>query len=126
MHFAEDHNRGRYSIQAYQTGEIRVNERRLTSSLVLSADVLIDDWEPQQIADLRVEHFETILALSPKIVVLGTGDEQVFPSPALLGPLYQAGIGVEVMDTAAACRTFNILTAEDREVVAALMMIESD
>jgi uncharacterized protein len=62
-----------------------------------------------------------VLALEPEVVLLGTGARQQFLHPSRLAPIYRAGVGVEIMTTAAACRTFNILVAEERRVVAALL-----
>jgi uncharacterized protein len=74
------------------------------------------------IEGLAADHFAAIVELAPEIVLLGTGARFTFPMPALLAPLYKAGIGVEAMDTPAACRTYNILLGEGRNVVAALIV----
>jgi uncharacterized protein len=71
---------------------------------------------------LAADHMAAIVELAPEIVLLGTGASLRFPEPALLAPLYKAGIGVEVMDTPAACRTYNILLAEGRKVLAAVIV----
>lgn len=95
-----------------------------TRSLILTGQQVITDWEPSQPGELTAAHLEAVLSLDPELVLLGTGSRQQFPPMDILQPLHQARIGIEVMDTAAACRTFNILVAEGRHVVAALMMIE--
>jgi uncharacterized protein len=126
-------------IQGYDPGQIRLAvppdmtstlnvdpETGLTiveTSLLLTARHVDTGWPPQGFADLDTPHLAAILQLDPELVLLGTGARLQFPSPAILQPLHQAGIGVEVMDTGAACRTFNILVAEGRQVVAGLMMI---
>ncbi|MCW9024507.1 MAG: Mth938-like domain-containing protein [Gammaproteobacteria bacterium] len=92
-------------------------------SLIISAHALISDWGPSQIDDICADHVEAISRLDPELVLLGSGCKICFPRAELTAPLQEAGIGVEVMDTAAACRTFNILASEGRHVVAALMMI---
>ncbi|WP_297528961.1 Mth938-like domain-containing protein [Thiohalobacter sp.] len=122
MHFAEDHNIGRYRIRSYRPGELRVNEETYRSSLLLGVDALLTDWPPRCLDELRPEHLQTLAEWQPDLVLLGTGARQRFPAAALLAPLYQAGIGVEVMDTGAACRTYNVLVAEDRRVAAALLI----
>ena len=85
----------------------------------------IADWPPQTFSDLAAEHFEQIRQLAPEVVVLGTGSRLQFPRLADTRALIQANIGLEVMDTGAACRTYNILMQDGRRVVAALLMIES-
>ena len=97
---------------------------QVTQSLILTPQQLIIDWEPNQLDELTAAHLDAVLNLEPELILLGTGARQQFPAMAIMQPLHRARIGVEVMDTAAACRTFNILVAEGRHVVAALMMIE--
>lgn len=122
MHFAREDFSSQYLIRAYEPGRIKIGEQQYRHSLILGREQLIADWRPQQSNELRHEDFEPVLALQPEILLLGTGNRLQFPSPSLTAGLLQAGIGVEVMDTAAACRTFNILLAEQRRVVAALML----
>ena len=116
---------GSYLIRAYAPGEIKINDKVYASSLVLTPEEIFTDWAPRTFDDLAAGHFEAIAARKPEVVVLGTGARLRFPAPACLAPLSRAGIGVEVMDTAAACRTYNILAADGRRVVAALLMIEA-
>ncbi|WJW74414.1 Mth938-like domain-containing protein [Thiohalobacter sp. IOR34] len=123
MRFAEDQPGSAYAIRAYEAGRIRVGEQELTRSLVLSPERLQADWPPQDFDALRSEHLASLVAWQPEVLLLGTGPRLRFPEPALLRPLIEQGIGLEVMDTAAACRTYNILLAEGRRVVAALFMI---
>jgi uncharacterized protein len=96
---------------------------QVTESLILTERQVITDWEPNQLAELTAAHLEEVLSLDPELVLLGTGARQQFPAMEILTIFHRAQIGIEVMDTAAACRTFNILVAEGRHVVAALMMI---
>ena len=83
---------------------------------------LITDWTPQTFAELSSEHFNIIQQLRPDILLIGCGSTLQFPSPRMYGALINAGIGVEIMDTHAACRTYNALTAENRNVAAALVI----
>jgi len=122
MHFAEDHNIGRYRIRSYRPGELRINDEIHHRSLLLGVDELLADWPPRRFEDLQPEHLAPLADWRPDLVLLGTGARQRFPAPALLAPLYRLGIGVEVMDTGAACRTYNVLVAEDRRVAAALLV----
>lgn len=124
MRFAEDDNSGRYQIRAYSAGQISVNDELLVHSAVISATQLIRDWRPQRFEDITREDIEVAAGLSPEILILGTGARMRFPHPSLMTGLQAQGIGVEVMDTAAACRTYNVLASEQRHVVAALLMIE--
>jgi uncharacterized protein len=113
---------GRNLFTGYGEGFVLVNGVRHSSSLVVAGDALVTDWPVGSIAGLVADHFAAILALAPEIVLLGTGAKFAFPDRALLAPVYKAGLGVEVMDTPAACRTYNILLGEGRNVVAALII----
>ncbi len=123
MRFAQDDSEGRFQIQAYGPGELTVNAETLTQSLIVSPERLIRDWAPQSFDDLSREHLSVAAELRPEILILGTGARQRFPRGDVIGPLQAQGIGVEVMDTAAACRTYNVLVSERRRVAAALFMI---
>ena len=124
MKFTKD-NAGRETkvIRAYAPGRINVSDTMLSKSFIVAADRLIEDWPPQAFKDLTAEHLNTALALEPEILIIGTGKEQHFLSGELMSAVSTAGMGLEVMDTAAACRTYNVLLGEDRKVVAALLMI---
>ena len=122
MKFEQDNAHGRNTFTGYGEGYVEVNRQRHAASLVVSADRVIVDWPAISIDALTADHFAAVVALAPEIVLLGTGARFAFPAPALLAPLRQAGIGVEVMDTPAACRTYNILLGEGRNVVAALVL----
>jgi uncharacterized protein len=113
-------------VRHYGPGHVVVNADDYRVSLIILPDRLIPDWPPQTFAELRIEHFEALAALRPEVVVLGTGARLQFPAPALTQPLIEAGIGLEVMGTAAACRTYNILVSEGRIVAGALLMIEKE
>lgn len=121
MHFAQDDCNSELLIRSYGDGIITIGSQQYARSLILTPDRLVDDWRPQQVAELLREDFTPILELQPEVLVLGTGTTLKFPSPALTARLLQTGTGVEVMDTAAACRTYNILLSEQRHVVAALL-----
>jgi uncharacterized protein len=111
------------TIRAYDEGYIRVNDQTIRRSVIVTPELLIADWPPQAFTDLQAAHLEQLLALDPEIVLLGTGARQHFPHPRLTYPLLSQGVGIEVMDTAAACRTYNFIMAEGRRVVAALLLI---
>lgn len=103
-------------------GWVQVNEVRYTQSLIVLPDQVITGWPASDFTSLAAIHFEKLLELKPEVVLLGTGDKHQFVHPRLSHALTDAGIGVECMDTAAACRTYNILMAEGRHVAAALII----
>jgi uncharacterized protein len=120
--FERDAPDGRNTFTGYGPGYVEVNGKRYASSLVVSGERLIVDWPATSVDVLTADHLAAILELKPEIVIIGSGSTFRFPEPARLAPLHQARIGVEVMDTAAACRTYNILLGEGRNVVAALII----
>ena len=111
-----------HRITGYGTGYVAVDEKPLTQSFILTPEALITDWGPQSVGDLDEDALGALIRLSPAIVLLGSGAEQRFPPPALLAAVLNEGIGIEVMTTPAACRTYNILVAEDRAVAAGLFI----
>ena len=112
------------TVTAYGPGFIEVNRTRQQGPLLLVPDAPAQPWQATAFESLRPEDFDAVLALRPEIVLLGTGRRQRFPHPRLIAALAQAGIGVEAMDTAAACRTYNILMSEGRRVLAAFLQEE--
>ena len=122
MKIEREQAEGRNTFTGYGDGYVEVNRARYTQSLVVSGERLITDWPAASVDSLAADHLAAIVELKPEIVLLGTGKAFSFPDAALLAPLYKAGIGVEAMDTPAACRTYNILLGEGRNVVAALIV----
>lgn len=120
MRLNKDPHHGEFVINSYEVGIIIINKACYNHSLIVSSSKIIDNWSPQDITELKSEHITPILSMNPEVVILGTGSKLIFPDQAILAPLYNNNIGVEVMDTQAACRTFNVLMAEDRKAVAAL------
>ncbi len=113
---------GLLAVTAYDAEGIAVAGRRLSRSFILTPQRLIEDWPPVSLETLCAADMEMLAALDCPIVLLGTGLRQRFPAPALLRPLLARRIGIEVMDSFAACRTYNILMAEGRQVAAALIL----
>ncbi len=109
-------------IRAYADGEARINESVYRESLIVTPDRLITGWPVDEGAPLAAEHLAPLLELGVDIVVIGTGRRLRFPAPEVLALLGSHGIGAEVMDTAAACRTFAVLASEGRRVAAALVL----
>ena len=148
MQINPDYNTAAYTIRSYETGEIVVFEPisptqigksntnqgndqqranttllKLHNSFIITPEKLIEKWEVENPHLLTKDHFQTIAHLKPELVILGTGGTIHFPATEDYLFLQQQGIGVEVMDTAAACRTYNFLVADGRNVAAALFMI---
>ncbi|KFN41366.1 Mth938-like domain-containing protein [Arenimonas oryziterrae] len=112
----------RYFLRGVDATGVLVNDRRLDRSFILAPNALIEDWRPRAVADLQPEDLAPLLALNPTVVLLGSGATLVFPSPAVLAACLTQGIGIEVMDNAAAARTFNVLATEARRVVAGFLL----
>ena len=110
-------------IRAISDGKIQVGEEWHSGSLIISATSLVSNWDARCIEDLRPGSFEQIFEFAPEVVLLGTGAHQQFPPVELMMEFFHRGVGAEVMSTPAACRTFNVLVSEQRQVVAALMPI---
>ncbi len=110
-----------YLISGYGKDHILVNGERHESSLIVLPDEIVRNWAGN-LDQLAPEHFDLLAMRAPEIILLGSGARLRFPSPALYAGLIKANIGVEVMDTPAACRTYNILAAEGRRVAAALIL----
>jgi len=108
------------TITGYGEGYVMVNGERRSSSVVVLPD-RIEQWHAKGFDQLSTEDFAFLKELKAEIVLLGTGPKQRFPHPRLTAELAKAGIGLEVMDLQAACRTYNILVAEERKVAAALL-----
>jgi len=112
-------------IHSVSADGIRVVDQVCTGSIIVSASRLIPDWPVSAAGEISTDHITQILELDPEIVLIGTGEHQVFLEPELLMNFYSQPIGVEVMSTRAACDTFNILVSEGRNVVAALVQTTS-
>lgn len=108
-------------IRSVSEAGIQVVDRFVTGPVILSASQLRTDWPVSHCRQLSEDGLEPVFALQPEIVLLGTGAVQVFPPPELMMCFHRRGIGIEVMTTPAACRTFNVLVADHRNVVAALL-----
>ena len=109
------------TVTAYGPDFIDINQTRHHGHLLVSPDRPVTPWSVTGFAALRSEDFEALADLAPEVVLLGTGQRQRFVAPSLTAPLARRGVGVECMTTAAACRTYNILMAEGRRVVAAFL-----
>ncbi|AEM47045.1 protein of unknown function DUF498 [Acidithiobacillus ferrivorans SS3] len=122
LHLQRDGHRN--LIHAYGPQGIVIHGKSHAHGLLVGADWLHSPWGPEDASALQISHFAEVLARKPDIVLLGTGKRQHFPLE-LMRALRIADLAVEVMDTSAACRTYNILLAEDRVVIAALLPPEA-
>jgi uncharacterized protein len=109
------------TVTAYGAGFVEINKVRHDGSVVVAPDSPVTAWSAVSFEALSADDLAALLPLVPEVVLLGTGTRQRFPHPRLTRPLSDARIGFEVMDTPAACRTYNILMAEGRRVVAAFL-----
>lgn len=147
MQFNLEINRNHYAIRAYGPGTVtvtipqgaedpapaaldaigpeatRLRQEILTRSAIITPTRLLRDWAPQSFSELNAAHMDILVELAPEIVLLGSGNSLLWPAAHIVAPLAAAGIGYEVMNTAAACRTYNILMGDGRRVAAALLMI---
>jgi len=110
------------AITGYGEGYVMVNRQRFERSLVVLPERIISDWPATSFEALAPEHLAALAGLDLEIILLGTGARLRFPRPEIMQSLIRSGVGVEVMDVQAACRTYNILLAEERRVAAALLI----
>jgi len=109
-------------IKAYTENSVTINDDTYTRSIIVQARALNSNWQPQHVDEIDEASIEALAQLDTEIILLGTGPKQQFPDRRLFAPLYDKKIGIEIMDTPAACRTYNILLEEGRVVTAALMI----
>ena len=119
LHLNRNHDL--YLVQSVTAQHIVVNNQVYTSSIIVTPHKVITDWHPRRFEDLSADDLIPLVDLNPEVALLGTGKQLQFPAPHVTTPLIQHALGLEVMDTPAACRTFNILASEGRKVAAALV-----
>jgi uncharacterized protein len=122
LHRPGDH----HFIRSFGPEGITVKDKLYREGLVLSAEAILENWPVKTVQELGEQDLLPILEMNPEVVLLGTGAKQSFPEPRLVMKFYEKGIGFEAMTTEAACRTFNVLVSENRNVVAALMAAHED
>lgn len=122
MKLQADRAEGVNIINAYTADSVSVNGEVHTSSILVPPTGPVEPWAVRTLSDLTSTHFERMAEARPELVIFGSGRQLRFPSPSVLQPLMAARIGIETMDTAAAARTYNILVAEGRRVMAALLI----
>jgi len=112
-------------VTDYGENYICVNSERYSESLVVSKDQLATSWQKENVAEMTIADFASIVSNKPEIIILGTGKSHCFPSQQLMAELFAQGCALEVMNTSAACRTYNVLVSEYRDVTAILLQIRS-
>lgn len=121
MILSQDSNESNYQIHSYEPGLVTINEQNYEHSVIISPSQLVS-WSPRTLADLQAEHWQAVLDIAPDVVLLGTGANFSMPQASVLAPLYDQQISVECMATRSACYTYQVLTSEKRNVVAALLI----
>ena len=122
MKLQSDPHSGANTITGYGDGYVEINKTPYAHAVVLSSDGAISHWPVKAFEDLEANHFALLIDLKPELILIGTGKRQRFPKPELLKALISAKIGFEIMDSQAACRTYNILVGEGRQVLLALIV----
>ena len=122
MKFQPDKLAGTNTVSRHERGGVWINGVRWTQSVLVPWRGEVCPWPLDDLAALTGRHFEQVLALEPELVIFGSGERLRFISPSLYRSLIESRIGMETMDTAAACRTYNVLASEGRLVVAALLV----
>ncbi|WP_018176875.1 MULTISPECIES: Mth938-like domain-containing protein [unclassified Thioalkalivibrio] len=122
MLFSEVTSEDSYIVTGYESGRVGINQIAHSRSLIVRPHELRTDWPVDSVEQLGVDHLQAILDAPPEVLLIGTGTVQQFPDRAVWRHLRSQGLGVEIMDTAAACRTYNLIMAEGRDVVAALII----
>lgn len=122
MQLAQENPDFIYVLRGISDVGVLVNQETISRSFLLTPNVIVQDWRPTSAADLLPEDLLALLELEPALVLLGTGPRQKFPSAAAMAALLTRGIGIEVMDSGAAARTFNVLAGESRRVVAGFLL----
>ena len=122
MKLNEEYSPGSNVIRGYQNKQININGKNYDHSLIVSNQAIIENWSINDITELNKERLQMLLQSQPEVIIIGTGKQLVFPQPQLYASLIGQGIGIEFMDTGAACRTYNVLVSEDRKVAAGLII----
>lgn len=122
MKLHSDPQSSQNTITGYGIGFLEVNQTPYSHALIVQPEGEVLSWPVEEIQDLSEDHFSMIGALLPELVIVGTGKKQVLLNPKILQPLIKAKIGFEMMDSQAACRTYNILMGEGRKVLAAILL----
>ena len=126
MQFNLEKDSGGYLIQKYDEHSVTIDERCYDNSLIIFPDRIVDTWSIQTVESLTIESLQAVIDAKPEVFLLGTGRRQQFPPLSLMGELAKQQRSIDVMDMAAACRTYNVLASEFRQVVVALILPAAD
>jgi uncharacterized protein len=126
MKLSLDQSSTLYLIEGFTPRSVTVAQREYRHPLIVTPERIFEPWHPPAVGELRIEDFACLSELELEVILLGTGEKQIFPPPLLLVEFGRGGTGFEAMNTAAACRTFNILAGEGRKVAAALIIPQED
>ena len=126
MDLSLDRPEGYIFVRRVGEGSITLADRALERSFLLATDKVVENWAVASTLQLDASHVDALLSLQPELVILGTGERQRFPAAAFMAGFLRKGIGIEVMDNAAAARTYNLLAAEGRRVVAGFILPVAD
>ncbi len=110
------------TIRSVSNGRITIGENTYDHTIALTANAIIGKWPKTVVSELVENDFESLLETEPEVIIVGTGLTNIFPPRELVFAMARRGVGLEVMDTTAAARTFNVLVAEDRQVAAVLFL----
>jgi uncharacterized protein len=122
MDLSLDRPEGYLFVRRVGPRSITLIDRDLEKSFLLAPDRAIENWPVDAASVLDANHVDALLALQPELVILGTGERQIFPAAAFMAGFLRKGIGIEVMDNAAAARTYNLLAGEGRRVIAGFIL----
>jgi uncharacterized protein len=122
MQFTRENGGEAHAIVACSATAVRLRDRTIEGSVIVTRAAVIEGWRPPALESLAIGDFDALLALEPEVVLLGTGERQRLPPPGLVAEFAARGIGLEFMDNRAACRTYNVLLGELRDVAVALML----
>ena len=111
-----------FIFTGYGDAYVMINHNCHERNIIVLPNQLIEDWPVASVNQLEAQHFDCLKPYQPEIIILGTGSRHQFPEQSLLHQLARQGIGIEVMDTKACCRTYNILVEEGRQVAAAILI----
>jgi uncharacterized protein len=122
MILSKDNSDAIFQIRSYKSGSVTINDQIFQRSIIVTANEIVSDWEPQSFQEFKPEYWDPVIALKPEIILFGTGSHFKMPHPSLLAPVYIHKIAIESMDSGAACRTYMALVSEGRKVAAALII----
>lgn len=125
MKFTLDNPDSELVFSNYSDHSVTINKEELTESLIVFPDMLHKKWAARSVSDLTMQHFDLLVQRRPDIIILGTGNQQKFPTIEMRRQLAASQLQLDVMDIAAACRTYNLLVSEDRDVAAAIILGEA-